>query len=112
MTFFINAGSGPVDGNREDADRNMHAFLEDTDSDSFEFLDVQDNGRFAYFLHKEEQAIEIEMPGLPLEEVRYLDKPDQNIYDFPRLYVDGSSFVWKYAMSATVGQLLHWKEIG
>jgi hypothetical protein len=34
--------------------------------------------------------------------VRYLGIPGQNIWDFPRLFVDGSSWVWKFAIAVTV----------
>ena len=47
----------------------------------------------------DERTIEIQMPGLPVDRVRFLDEDGQNIWDFPRLYVDDSSWVWKYALS-------------
>jgi len=31
------------------------------------------------------------MPGLPIDEVHWMRQHDQNIWDFPRLYVGGSS---------------------
>jgi hypothetical protein len=97
--IYVNPGSGPVDDStRENADKNMVAFQADTNSDSFEFVRAEDDGRFAYTLKRGDQTAEIEMPGLPLDEVRYLGPP-QNIWHFPRLYVNGSSWVWKYAMS-------------
>lgn len=93
-----NPGSGPVSGaNREDAHNNMQKFLEDTESDRFEFLQTEDDGRFTYRLWKGDWAAEIQMPGLPLEQVRYVGALDQNIWNFPRIYVDGSSWVWEYA---------------
>jgi hypothetical protein len=41
---------------------------------------------------------QIDMPGIPLEQVRYMKEDGQNIWDFPRLYVDGDSWVWYYAV--------------
>ena len=38
------------------------------------------------------------MPGISLEKVRFMGKEDENIWDFPRLYVDDESYVWKYAL--------------
>jgi len=37
------------------------------------------------------------MPGLPLDLVRYTGENGQNIWNFPRLYLDDSSWVWKFA---------------
>jgi hypothetical protein len=34
------------------------------------------------------------MPGLPIARVRYAREAGQNIWDFPRLYLDGNSWVW------------------
>lgn len=39
----------------------------------------------------------VDMPSLSLEKIRYMGEKTQNIWDFPRLYVNGSSWVWKYA---------------
>jgi hypothetical protein len=40
------------------------------------------------------------MPGLPVEQVRYMGESGQNIWDFPRLYVDDSSWIWEFALSS------------
>jgi len=53
-------------------------------------VDLKDGRHFEF---------EVEMPGLPLDKVRFTGEDDQNIWDFPRLYVDGSSWVWKYSFS-------------
>lgn len=108
MTVFINPGSGPVvDATVENAAFNMGAFTadllhrDDTDIPSVERNpDLDDEGRFGWVLHFSDRDIEVEMPGLPLAQVRYMQDPSQNIWDFPRLYIDGSSWVWKYALSA------------
>ncbi len=34
------------------------------------------------------------MPGFPLDRVRYIEGEKRSILDFPRLYVDGSSWIW------------------
>jgi hypothetical protein len=48
---------------------------------------------------------EVLMPGLLLSQVRYTGDGYQNIWDYPRLYVDGDSWVWKYAIEVILGQL-------
>ena len=39
------------------------------------------------------------MPGLPLGLVRFVDDVKQNCLEFPRLYVNGNSYYWKYAVN-------------
>ena len=43
----------------------------------------------------------VNMPGLPLEQVRYLGPP-QNPFEFTRLYIDGLSWLWKFGVNACV----------
>lgn len=63
-------------------------------------IDPEGNGRFTFTLaFGEGLQFEIEMPGLPIEKVRWTGAADQDIWDYPRLYVDGSSWVWKYAVN-------------
>ncbi len=38
------------------------------------------------------------MQGFPIEQVRFTDAEDQNIWDSSRLYIDGASWVWRYAV--------------
>lgn len=107
MSIFINPGSGPVVGATEaNAAFNAGVFTADLlarglslrSAERVESLD--DEGRFGWRLTFDDgRAVEIEMPGIPLAQVRFLGEP-QNIWDFPRLYVDGSSWVWKYALGA------------
>lgn len=101
MSIIINPGTGPVEGtDRENADKNMVVFLKDSHTDRFEFVREEGDGRYTYNVYKEGfNPVEVEMPGLPLEEVRYMKEEGQNIWHFPRLYVGGSSWVWFYAIS-------------
>lgn len=39
------------------------------------------------------------MPGLPLRQVRFVDDVKQDCLEFPRLYINGNSWLWKYAVS-------------
>lgn len=59
----------------------------------------QHDGRFPFIVTVDGVEHFVEMPGIPLHEVRYVKLPSQNIWDFPRLYVDGSSWVWQYALN-------------
>lgn len=103
----INPGSGPVQSddepNVEQALFNMHQLCADTGSTLVEPTEppAEDGGRYTFtIVNSRNYEVEIEMPGIPLDEVRYMDEPDQNIWDYPRLYVAGSSWVWKYAISS------------
>ena len=104
INLIINPGSGPCDGDEKNAIKNMGHFIADHDEESLECLRVPEkdygDGRFAFFLYKVDgtRYHEIQMPGLPLDRVRYMGEKHQNIWDFPRLYVDGSSWVWVYGI--------------
>ena len=104
MTITINPGSGPVDNTtQENADANMEVFRQDVKERhgysvvSFLFEATQEDGRYRYLLTCDGAIHEVEMPGWPLEQVRYMDQETQNIWDFPRLYVNGDSGVWEFA---------------
>jgi hypothetical protein len=104
-TVIINPGTGPVANASEDnAIENIKQFAKDCEEQSGcvgitweRTPEADDGGRFGFIVKREDVTHEIEMPGLPLEKVRYLND-SQTIWHFPRLYVDGSSWVWKYAV--------------
>jgi hypothetical protein len=103
MGIIINPGTGEVkEATAEHAINNIKHFITDCGVDGVEFkrISKQDygEGRYAFILWKDTRSYEIQMPGKPLEEVRFMNNDNQNIWHFPRLYVDGSSWVWKYAL--------------
>ncbi|MCP3820126.1 hypothetical protein NLX86_19095 [Streptomyces sp. A3M-1-3] len=108
MTIFINPGSGPVAAaTAANADACMRQFVADLRDMGVTVVEMRqpgldDGGRFGYALHSQSrpngQAIEVEMPGLSVDKVRYTGDDGQNIWDFPRLYVDGDSWIWCYAL--------------
>jgi hypothetical protein len=108
MTIAINPGSGPVEGATEEhAKANMEAFATDLRERGLYPTGLTRNerddgrGRYGYILTMgDARRLELQMPGIPLDEVRYTGEDGQNIWDFPRLYVDGSSWIWKFALSA------------
>lgn len=116
MSVFINPGSGPVEGgNQVDAWINVVKLCEDAGlldrldmPRAIECTSTRDtgDGRFAYSVRLGDRVCEIDMPGIPLVLVRFTGEGDQNIWDFPRLYVDGSSWVWKYAVGQVRDSLL------
>jgi hypothetical protein len=110
---IINPGTGPVEGATLDhAYKNMLALLKDAGLKDATFTRdaeaKEEGGRFAFLVHiagaERFGPVSVDMPGIPLARVRWLDKKHQNIWGFPRLYVDGSSWVWKFA----VGILADW----
>lgn len=109
MSIVINPGTGPVDGaTLEQARANMDAFCADLRAENIIATTItllQDDhdgdGRFAYRLGTgDARQLDVLMPGIPLDEVRYMGADGQDIWDFPRLYVDGSSWVWMFALKA------------
>jgi len=106
MTIFINPGSGPVDEATEDNARaNMSAFWTDMHARGLEPAaftrhsdDDYGDGRYAFDFCIGDEMHQVQMPGLPLEKVRYLGG-GQSPWDFPRLYVDDSSWLWFFALN-------------
>jgi hypothetical protein len=101
MMVEIDPGAGPVRAaSRENAEINMRSFVDD-----LALADVtvdgpgaHEGGRWTFVLTLGERKSKIDMPGLLLDRVRYVKAPGQNIWDFPRLYENGSSWVWIYAL--------------
>lgn len=106
--MLLNPGSGPVDGASEaEAIANIQDFVAELDLEGVSHqrapkLDYEakhpGNGRFAFRLRYKNRSVVIQMPGAPLHRVRYVSE-DQNIFDYPRLYVGGAGWQWHYALS-------------
>lgn len=104
--MIINPGSGPVEGaTRENALGNLTYFFHDLEEQgkvvgevTTGLRELDDDGRLRVEAVIDGRMHEIDMPGLPVEQVRYLGHDNQNIWDFPRLYVDGSSWLWMFAL--------------
>ena len=101
----INPGSGDVaNATEESALANIRQFVADLKREgvTIERNASEDRGgRFGFTLSGGDKVHEVRMPGLPLDRVRYMRETGQNIWHFPRLYVDGSSWVWFFALNVT-----------
>lgn len=100
MNVLINPGSGPVGGeiSWDNAYENITAYIADCEIPMrvVRSEHEDDEGRYLFVLRNDEYdyQIEVEMPGLPLDKVRYVKGDKRSILDFPRLYVNGSSWIW------------------
>lgn len=100
VNIIINHGTGKTYGNIEQATKNIVQFIKDTGINfQSKYIRRSDNGRFVFEISNERQTHEIEMVGENIDSVRYIDCYKQDIYDFPRLYVDDSSYVWLFAIT-------------
>lgn len=99
---LVSPGSEPVRvGRKRDAERNVRALIKDTGLDGVEysFDDFHEaSGRYAFTLKRGKKVVDCLMPGLPPEKVRYYGRSDQDLLQFPRLYVNGSSWLWQFAI--------------
>ncbi len=105
---IINPGSGPVqDASLENAKANIKAFVSDLGVAArvLRLPKQDDDGRFGFRVRYNDKRVDVDMPGIPLDQVRYVNKETQNIWHFPRLYVDGSSWVWIFAVHVAQGGL-------
>lgn len=100
-----NPGTEKSFGSIELAENNIKKFIEDTGI-YFEFEDTGKRleGRFVFKLIHKNISYEIGMVGENIESVRYIDGYTQNIWNYPRLYVDGNSYVWIYALKKVTGE--------
>ena len=108
--LVINPGSGPVAGSsRSAAIVAIETFVKDLGLPEVRVGDPPDaadnGGRFAFTLSLGGRKVEVDMPGLPIERVRYMGEAGQNIWDFPRLYVDGSSWIWTFGLGVARAHL-------
>ena len=108
--IIINPGTGPVGGRptSKRARENMKTFCEDCKADPKtirrESSKDDGEGRFGFTMTGQDgKTYQIDMPGLPLDRVRFTGAPEQNIWNYPRLYVDGNSWVWKFAVHMAGG---------
>lgn len=117
-TVIINPGTGPVHQACEtDAMSNMVKFRDDVaerigckpEEIGIERLKNERSGigtgRFSFTLTRGKHRSMVDMPGLLTKHVRWMNLPEQNIWDFPRLYVDGSSWVWFFAIGFSARDL-------
>lgn len=106
MSIHINPGTGPVIGAIEHADSNMDVFAADLRDASLNPTNIARNpaddgdGWYGYTFNIGPRVIGLKMPGLPLDQVRYMQSEGQDIWDFQRLYVDDSSWIWMFAIRA------------
>ncbi|MFF9271094.1 hypothetical protein [Streptomyces rochei] len=108
MNVVINPGSGPVnEATEQNATDNMAVFTDDLlqrgiPVTTFTRRTAADygQGRYAYeVLLNDGTSVEVQMPGLPVDRVRWLGAESQDIWDFPRLYVDDGSWIWYFALN-------------
>lgn len=113
--IVINPGTGPVEGSTEDqATKNIEAFAKDLlDTQGVEVKEAvrtskldYGEGRFAFEVKISRKdacrTLEIQMPGCPLGKVRYIEGATPDLLDSMRLYVDGSSWEWGFALNVSV----------
>lgn len=97
--IIINPGSGPVGekSTMENAYRNIEALLKEAGLPPKYSRDMEareDDGRFAFVVPIAGQDVSVLMPGIPLKKLK-----DERYIHVPRLYVGGSSWWWKFAVS-------------
>lgn len=109
--FDINPGSGPVQGgDLAQARANMEVFIHDALGEADDVARIvggepEEDGRFLFYVESASRRVPVSMPGLPLKQVRYMHPAGRSMRDFPRLFVDGASWVWLYGCRALCRKL-------
>jgi len=122
-SIFLNPGTGTVQGATvENAIMNMKTFRDDVALEIMRESGIKliertikirrhtkndyGEGRYCFRLYYNGKRSEIQMPGWPLDEVRYLKNKGLNARDFPRLYEDDASWLWCIAASCAAYTLI------
>jgi hypothetical protein len=103
VTVIINPGTGPCNGAYQPcAEENLQKFIEDLGLKEpdvtvkpYKKIRPDDRGYFDFTLVRGQRKCEVSMPGIPLAEARWRD--GANPWNFQRLYIDGSSWLWEFA---------------
>lgn len=98
MYFLMNLGAGRVrvPSTLDQAHTNMSILLVSAGLPTAYRRDIdatEDDGRFAFLVPVRGRDVSVLMPGIPLDVLM-----DPIRIDTPRLYVNGSSWYWKYAV--------------
>lgn len=100
MSFIINPGTEPVaEATIGNAEENLLQLIKDSGQNGIIYKRIPKNdrdGRFSFVLRSNEHdfTIDVDMPGCDLEKVRA-----SKLFYSPRLYVDGSSWLWDFALT-------------
>jgi hypothetical protein len=97
MIAIINPGTGALCGaTKRRAVSNMRAFVRElVGSVECDYQPIRSfEGRWDFLVVVAKKRTEVSMPGLPIEQIR-----DSRSAWTPRLYVDGSSWYWPFAIS-------------
>lgn len=119
MSYISNPGAGPIEGGDVHAARaNLDQFLDDLFTEpgqhvtapARELVKVSElgepsDGRWPFEVELFGQRVRVDMPGLRLSQVRYERGGHHNPFDFPRLFIDGDSWLWPLALQSAAGAL-------
>lgn len=82
--------------------KNVEQFINDCEVEMYieECQMVERNGYYYFELQAKDfdYYINLGMPTLPLDKLRYMDANIQDTRTFKRLEVDDSTYLWKYAL--------------
>lgn len=113
LVFNLGTGAVPPDATLANAHANIDQFVAEVTEGmqvhkiwSQREPDLDANGRFGFTMFASvtehgdpDVTLEVRMPGLPLEQVNFGAREGDNAFDFPRLYVNGSSWWWSYGVN-------------
>jgi hypothetical protein len=62
------------------------------------------DGWFGFKVKSKRASISVLVPGIPMEQMRRMER-DDSAWNFRRLYVEGSSWLWNYALERAKEEL-------
>ena len=120
MTVIINPGTGPIpdatltqaflcaeqlvaDIADKEVRPSAQPFVSGAKYSRAPFRDA--DGRYGFTFRAGDFSAVVDIPGIPVDRVRYLKLDGQNIWNYPRLYINESSFVWYYVVGLLRAEL-------
>jgi hypothetical protein len=98
--IIINPGTfNTPKGDRSQSEHNIKEFIKQLGVDAeYKFIEDCSNGRHSYKIWNDNHSHIVDMPAIPLKDIIYKSGEKRSIFEFPRLYVDGSSWLWEFAL--------------
>jgi hypothetical protein len=107
-SLILNPGTEPIRGPRRLARVALLRFVRDLGLDgvtSVETPEHDSGGYYASVLSRGKREVCVAVPGLPQRLLRYRGRSRHDPWDFQRLYVDGDSWLWFFAVPAVAENL-------
>ena len=100
--MIVNPGTSPMrDTSPKLAKAGIAQFVKDLHMEDLKIKRDKkgdNDGWYGFMLKSEHAKVSVLMPGLPMSAMRWMPGDKESAWVFQRLYVDGGSWLWKFAL--------------